>query len=94
MGNKLCPKIIPEGTSTTYTYGDSAHKHAVTALNTGEGYTHNANGNMVTRVEGERTPKHFDRLNATPSTLIAKHPRRGESINFCGGQRTHNAICV
>jgi hypothetical protein len=55
MGNKLCPKIIPEGTPTTYTYGDSAHKHAVTALNTGEGYTYDANGNMTQRVEGGLT---------------------------------------
>jgi RHS repeat-associated protein len=40
---------------TTYTYGSSAHKHAVTSLSTGETYAYDANGNMITRVEGGAT---------------------------------------
>jgi len=36
-------------------YGNSAHKHAVTALGTGESYSYDANGNMITRVEGGLT---------------------------------------
>ncbi|HKY54201.1 MAG TPA: hypothetical protein VJM08_07850, partial [Anaerolineales bacterium] len=40
------------GSATTYTYGSAAHKHAVTALSTGESYTYDANGNMTQRVEG------------------------------------------
>ncbi len=38
--------------TSTYTYGDAAHKHAVTGLSTGESYTYDADGNMITRVEG------------------------------------------
>jgi RHS repeat-associated protein len=37
---------------TSYTYGDSAHVHAATALSTGEQYTYDANGNMTERTEG------------------------------------------
>jgi RHS repeat-associated protein len=40
--------------STTYT-PDSTHKHAVASLSTGETYTYDANGNMITRVEGGLT---------------------------------------
>ena len=39
----------------TYSYGDSAHKHAVTALSTGESYQYDADGNMTCRVEGGNT---------------------------------------
>jgi YD repeat-containing protein len=45
------PSAITFATAT-YTYGVSAHKHAVTMLSTGENYTYDANGNMITRVEG------------------------------------------
>jgi len=47
--------------SANYTYGSSSHKHAVTALSTGESYSYDANGNtlapgasagVTTRVEG------------------------------------------
>ncbi|MBI3244282.1 MAG: hypothetical protein HYZ49_18540 [Chloroflexi bacterium] len=40
---------------TNYTYSDTAHKHAVTGLSTGESYSYDANGNMTTRVEGGQT---------------------------------------
>jgi RHS repeat-associated protein/uncharacterized repeat protein (TIGR01451 family) len=41
--------------SATYTYGNTSHKHAVTSLSTGETYAYDANGNMITRVEGGLT---------------------------------------
>jgi RHS repeat-associated protein len=39
----------------TYTYQDSAHKHAVTHLNGVQDYWYDANGNMTKRIEGGTT---------------------------------------
>ncbi len=44
----------PPSTAKTFSY-DPNHKHAVTSLSTGEGYTYDANGNMITRVENGQT---------------------------------------
>lgn len=48
------PSSTPD---VTYTYGDTAHIHAVTSLSTGETYTYDANGNMICRVENGTTYK-------------------------------------
>ncbi len=46
------PLTVVFRSAAEYTYGDAAHKHAVTSLSTGESYTYDADGNMITRVEG------------------------------------------
>jgi len=38
--------------SNSFSYTDNAHKHAVTALGSGETYIYDANGNMTQRIEG------------------------------------------
>jgi YD repeat-containing protein len=58
-------------TSTIDTYGDTAHKHAVTSLSTGETYTYDANGNMITRVENGLTyTQTFDAENRLVSVAV------------------------
>jgi RHS repeat-associated protein len=52
----LFASSTPSG-SSTYAYGDSAHKHTVTSLSTGESYSYDANGNMTCCVEGGITYK-------------------------------------
>ncbi len=46
------PLSVVFRSASEYTYGDASHKHAVTNLATGESYTYDADGNMITRVEG------------------------------------------
>ena len=65
------PSAITFATAT-YTYGVSAHKHAVTMLSTGENYTYDANGNMITRVEGGLTyTQTFDAENRLISVSVS-----------------------
>ena len=57
--------------SRAYTY-DTAHKHAVSALNTGESSTYDANGNMIQRVEGGLTyTQTFDAENRLISVTVS-----------------------
>jgi YD repeat-containing protein len=56
-------------TPTSYTYADQPH--AVTALSTGEGYTYDASGNMIARVEGGLTyTQTFDAENRLVSVTV------------------------
>ena len=58
--------------SSNCTYGSSAHKHAVTALSTGESYTYDANGNMTQRIEGGSTyTQAFDTENRLTSVTVS-----------------------
>lgn len=57
---------------TTSSYSDPAHKHAVTSLSTGETFTYDANGNMITRVEGGLTYNQvFDAENRLISVTVS-----------------------
>ena len=52
--NPVSGNLASKG-GATYTYGDAAHKHAVTSRSGGWLYTYDANGNMLTRVGGGKT---------------------------------------
>jgi RHS repeat-associated protein/uncharacterized repeat protein (TIGR01451 family) len=57
--------------STTYSYNNSAHKHAVTSLSSGETYQYDANGNMTQRVEdGQTYTQVFDAENRLVSVTV------------------------
>jgi RHS repeat-associated protein len=63
--------ITAKGT-TNYTAYNASHKHAVASLSTGETYTYDANGNMITRVEGGLTyTQTFDAENRLISVTVS-----------------------
>ena len=69
----------PQGWAyTTYNYSNSAHKHAVTGLSSGETYSYDANGNMTQRVEGGLTyTQNFNAENQLTSVTVS-----GQTTSF------------
>jgi YD repeat-containing protein len=68
IGNMTSKNLI------TYT-PHSTHKHAVASLSTGESYSYDANGNMITRVEGGVTyTQTFDAENRLVSVSVNGQP--------------------
>ncbi len=55
FANSSLPVDTLFNTSAAYSYNDPNHKHAVTSLSSGETFTYDANGNMITRVENGLT---------------------------------------
>lgn len=69
---RLTQVSVVTGSIASYTYGNAAHKHAVTALSSGEAYTYDANGNMTQRVEGGLTyTQTFDAENRLVSVTVS-----------------------
>ena len=55
---------LASNAGVSYTYGDSAHKHAVTGTSNGNSYGYDANGNQTTRtVSGQTYTLLFDAEN-------------------------------
>jgi hypothetical protein len=57
-----------------YTYGDTAHKHAATAVGSNYSYTYDANGAVQTRTEDGITYKHTYDLEGRQATVLSCTP--------------------
>jgi RHS repeat-associated protein/uncharacterized repeat protein (TIGR01451 family) len=64
--------VIIGSNVAAYTYNDTAHKHAATAMSTGETFSYDANGNMIQRIEGGLTyTQTFDAENRLVSVTVS-----------------------